>query len=572
MALLEREAELAAVERELDLLRAAATGAPHAGRAGVLAFTGADGLGKTAVLRALAARAAARGCTVLYARGAEQERQSGFGTLRALLAPVRPLLGERTFRAAPGRVHRLAAPAVGLAAPACAVGPPPYRVRRALDRLVAHLATRSAPLVVLVDDAQWADPASLAWLTGFLPRVGPLPLLCAVAYDPATARPDLAGLRAVTESGTRRPHALDPLTAAGVRALVRDAYGLPGAGNDPGAVVPFAAECHTLTSGNPLALTHLLARARAAGLAPRPEALGSPASLAELARAEGAGFLDHLQSLGPDRVRLCWAVAVLGSAATLPLATRVAGLDAATAREAAAALRRAHVLAPPPCEPGAALPDSAAVPGAAVRGTARRGGTYGNAPGRDEPHKGETLAFAHSSYEGEVYRAIPAGLRTALHGQTAAMLTLTGGDQAAGARHLLEVHPDADPAVVAELRRAARSHAGAGAPEAAYRLLGRALGEPPARRDRPVVLYELAWSALRSGAPVAAAHHLRAALAEPSCGAGLRARATRVLALAERHAPAPHRGSAAVVRRPRRTPRQRPGGEVGQEQGAAGTR
>ncbi|UNS95803.1 ATP-binding protein [Streptomyces tubbatahanensis] len=502
MALWEREAELAAIEAQLTRLCASSPSACDDDRARVLALTGATGLGKTALLYETAARASARGCTVVYARGSEQEQESGFHVLRALWEPVLPLLDAH----APDDRSHLAAAAVGLSAPACAVGPPPHAVYRAIDqllaRLAAHLAARAAPLVVLVDDVHWADPASLAWLTRFLPRAPTLPLLCVLAYDPREARPELAELPNAA-GGAPQHHALDALSAHAVDALVRAAF--EGASEEPlfGGDTSFAQECRTLTAGNPLAVTRLLDRAGEAGLKPHRDSLPR---LAELAPTVcGPGFHDHLQGFGPDCVRLCWAVAVLGAAATLPLATRVAGLGARAARRAADTLRRAQVLDMPPRTPD---------------------GT----PPADE----EAVCFTHPSFAGEVYRAIPSGLRTALHGQTAATLALTRPGHLASAHHLLEVHPDADPTVVAELRRAARAYARAGAPEAAHRCLGRALSEPPARQDRPLLLYELASAALRSGAPAGAVHHLRAALAEPDCDAPVRSRATRLLALAER--------------------------------------
>ncbi|MGP3974860.1 hypothetical protein ACTWQF_12810 [Streptomyces sp. 8N114] len=69
----------------------------------------------------------------------------------------------------------------------------------------------------------------------------------------------------------------------------------------------------------------------------------------------------------------------------------------------------------------------------------------------------------------------------------------------------------------------------AGDADAAYRCLGRALREPPARSDRPAVVYEPAAAALRSEAPAATVHHLRAALVEPACEEEPRLPALRAL-------------------------------------------
>ncbi|MFI0863618.1 AAA family ATPase [Streptomyces smyrnaeus] len=490
MALLEREAELTAVEHTVTAL--CGTGAPDvdggtAERAGgLLAFTGALGLGKTALLREIQARVSARGGTVLYACGGEQEQEVGFHLVRRLLRPLLPALDERRLRAELGSWYDLAAPAAGLPAPDPAVVPDPRGVRLALDRLFAHLAERHAPLAVLVDDVHWADPASLAWLTGFAPRVPELPLLCALGYDPREPRPDVAALHSALVNGRAEPpYGLSELSTDAVFELVRGTC----AGETGTA---FAQECRKLTGGNPRAVTELLHRARAAGFEPPPDSRPRPA---ELAPASPDGELLHrLEMLGPDCVRLSWAVAVLGADATLPFAARVAGLRAEAARGAADRLREARVLDAP--------------------------GGVGDAP----------LTFRHPALAGEVYRAVPAGIRTAMHGQTAAALAATPGTpRGSSVRHLLEVHPDGDPVLVDELRRAAHEYTRAGAPDAAYRCLGRALREPPTRRERPDVLYELAAAAFRSGAPAATVHHLRAALEEPACDVEQRLRAVRLL-------------------------------------------
>ncbi|MBO8190971.1 AAA family ATPase [Streptomyces oryzae] len=536
MALLEREAELAAVERGVDQLcdsgrpgacptdavvpsrdfgvPATDSGTPAAGfgapvtdagpprtrTGGLLAFTGPAGIGKTTLLRETAARVAARSGTVLYACGGEQEQEVGFHVVRRLLRPLLPALDERELRAELGSWYDLAAPAAGLPAPGGAVVPHPHGVRAALDRLFAHLAVRHAPLAVLVDDVHWADPASLGWLAGFASLAPRLPLLCVLGYDPRELRPDAAGFRAAVDGPARLPFPLAELSTEAVGELVGEFFAEAEAEAGPGsdahaaadeADAAFTEECRKLTGGNPRAMTELLHRAHEAGLKPHRD---SRARLAELGpAAPAADVLHRLENLGPDCVRLCWAVAVLGADATLPFAARVAGLRGEAARSAADRLRGARILEG---EPG----------------------------GADAP-----VRFTHPSLAGEVYRAIPASIRTALHGQTAAALAADRSTRGSAVRHLLEVHPDGDPALVGELRRAAHAYTAAGAPDAAYRCLGRALREPPAPGDRPAVLYELAAAAFRSDAPAAAVHPLRAALAEPACEGEPRVRAVRLL-------------------------------------------
>ncbi|WP_327391673.1 hypothetical protein OG533_02260 [Streptomyces sp. NBC_01186] len=297
------------------------------------------------------------------------------------------------------------------------------------------------------------------------------------------------------------PYTLAPLSEAAVGALTARTL---GAAPD----TPFREECWFLTGGNPFAVTELLARAHEDELGPHQNSVPRLRRLA--APADGEDFLDRLESLGTACVRLAWSTAVLAGEATLPLAARVAALDGRAAQEAAAKLRAAHVL-----RPGRPLPGP--------RGADAGARSELIAVPEAGPGEAEVLEFERPSLGRAVYRAIPDSLRTALHGQAAAAVAGAGLGPAAAARHLLEIHPDDDPAVVEQLRRAARIHLRTGAPEAAYRCLGRALREPPPLRDRPAVLFELGCAALPV-TPAATVNHLRAALEEPYLAPELRLR------------------------------------------------
>lgn len=516
--LLERDSELSAIERRLALLcdaqgprlphprvplRHPLTAPAAAGTGGVLAFAGTAGAGKTALLGETRARAVARGCTVLRARGGEQEQESAFHVVRQLVQPLLATGDEEAHREILGSWYEIVAPAVGLVAPGVAGSPDPQGVRDGLDWLLTRFAVRHAPLVVLVDDAHWADPASLAWLAGFAPRAAELPLLIVTGYRPEELPGDAAGFRRVVERDGERPHELAPLSAHAVTSMVKRMLG-------DDADTSFCHECWTVTGGSPFEITELVARSYDSGLKPQQD---NVPRLRELAAAvKGDGFIDLLQSLGPSCVRLGWAVAVLGTGATLRITASVAALGAEEARQAASKLRGARVLA----DPGGA------------------DGTCGAVTGRGPEGEGELLEFCHPLLATAVYRAIPDSLRTALHGQAAAAVASAGRGATASARHLLEIHPDGDAAVVEELRQAAREYLRAGAPEAAHRCLGRALREPPTLADRPRVLYELGCSALLT-TPAATVNHLRAALEEPALDPELRVRVVYRLAQALGH-------------------------------------
>ncbi len=151
------------------------------------------------------------------------------------------------------------------------------------------------------------------------------------------------------------------------------------------------------------------------------------------------------------------------------------------------------------------------------------------------------LEFTHPLIATAVYRAIPAGVRVALHGQAAWCVINEGQGPSAAARHLMETHPDGDNWVVQQLRAAAGETLRAGAPDTARTYLARALREPPPFDDRAAVLYELGSASLLTE-PATTVNHLRAALEEPISDAGLRQnivyRLSQVLAHSDRLAEA----------------------------------
>ena len=142
MALLEREAELAAVAAVV------ATG-------GVALVEGGAGIGKTALLDAACAAAAARGSEVLRARCAELEAGFAFGA-------VRQLFERRLHTASPQDRARLLTGPAGAAWALLEAPPKPvdasFAIVHGLYWVAANLAV-SRSLVVAVDDAHWADPA-----------------------------------------------------------------------------------------------------------------------------------------------------------------------------------------------------------------------------------------------------------------------------------------------------------------------------------------------------------------------------------------------------------------------------
>ncbi len=461
--LLEREAEL---ERLAALLDDAV-----AGRGAAVAVVGPAGIGKTTLVAAAREAAAARGLRVLFARGGELERDFAYGVVRQLFErPLRELPeGERDVVLAGAAA--VAAPAVGLPGEPAESA---LAVAHGLYWVCANLAERG-PLVVVVDDAHWADEASLHFLAYLSRRLEDLPVVLLSAARPLTEAPLLGQVIADPAVVQLLPA---PLSVEAVAALLGE-----------GAAPQFVAACHAATAGNPFLCATLLAALTAAGIAP---VAAEAERVAELASGAVSGeVVRRMGQLPTSAVAVVRAVAVLGADAELRHAAALAGLDAAAAAAAANALADHGLLA-----------------------------------------GGVRLEFVHPLLRQAVSEQIPAVERALAHRRAAELLREDGVGAERIAVHLLAAPPAADTWVVETLRAAAR--AAQGDPAAVMRLLRRALEEPPPPELRAAVLHELGVVELHVGESVAAEQHLRAALAGAGEDVGLRAAIGRDLGLALR--------------------------------------
>ncbi|OJH42589.1 trifunctional serine/threonine-protein kinase/ATP-binding protein/sensor histidine kinase [Cystobacter ferrugineus] len=147
---------------------------------------------------------------------------------------------------------------------------PPREAQRQLHWVVRQFssvfATRERPMVVFLDDLQWADLASLQLLAHLLSGPEALPVLWIGAYRDNEVKPShplLLALEEVREAGVRVTDLrLEPLSVAQVEQLVADA--LPGAARE--VVVPVSALVHEKTGGNPFFLLQLLVALHQDGL------------------------------------------------------------------------------------------------------------------------------------------------------------------------------------------------------------------------------------------------------------------------------------------------------------------
>ncbi|MGW2567747.1 BTAD domain-containing putative transcriptional regulator [Streptomyces sp. NPDC001537] len=425
-----------------------------AGRGGLVCVQGPAGIGRSALL----------------AEAGRLGRESG----------VRVHGAHAPSPARPGELHdvvrQLLGPEATEQAGLLADGPDDFDVLHALYRRTERLVTADEParrpLLLLVDDLQACDTASLRFLAHLLPRIQTLPILVVTAVRTGDL-PALDENEQVLADIVQDPAVVhirpEPLGAAGVERLVRQRLGVP-------VREDVVRACHRVSAGLPLLLTHVLGTLETAGE-------GTDPRLVEEAGIRAVSDLllprlDRLPSATADVVR---AIAVLGGGASLPAVAAFAGLSEQDVAGATAALVRAEVV-------------------------------------RDQ----YPLDFVHPLTGEAVLRRVPQGERPALHEGAARVLDRAGAAPERIAAHLLLVPYRGDPWVLGVLRTAAARACARGANDAAATLLTRALLEPPAREVRPEVLLELGRAEALVDGPAAARHLREAYEASPSAAGAAR--------------------------------------------------
>jgi predicted ATPase/signal transduction histidine kinase len=279
-AALAAPARLYGRERELDRLLQTFEDV-CAGRRALLLVEGWSGIGKTALIRQLAQPIAQRQGHFIAGKFDQVVRGVPFGGLiQAFRGLVRQLLGHSEAQLAAWReaLARALGDHGGVLAEVIPeiefiVGPQPVplaltgieaqnRFQRVLQNFVAALAQPGHPLVLFLDDLQWADAATLSLLEPLLADggIGSLLLLGAYRDNELDAAPRLAHtLAALAAAGVPMQRlTLGPLALPDLTALVADTLHLAAPEAEP-----LARLVQQKTGGNPFfvnRLMHLLVR------------------------------------------------------------------------------------------------------------------------------------------------------------------------------------------------------------------------------------------------------------------------------------------------------------------------
>ena len=296
--------------REQAQLREHLSGA-LAGRGSLTLIGGEAGIGKTALAEALTADATARGALVLVGYCYDQTETPPYGPWTDLLnrCPALPELPPRPVLLSPAGPD-------GLPESQAA------RFARLRDFLAATAAAR--PVVLVIEDLHWADPANLDLLRFLARELAGAGLLLLVTYrsEELHRRHPLYSLlpNLVREARADRID-LHPLGDDDVRALVRACHALTGW--DEARLV---AHLHDRAGGNPFYAGELLRALREEGiLRPAPaDGDGNLWMLGNLAAARVPALLrqvidGRLMRLGEDAYRLLGLAATIGLEAPLTL-------------------------------------------------------------------------------------------------------------------------------------------------------------------------------------------------------------------------------------------------------------
>ncbi|MXG30249.1 AAA family ATPase [Streptomyces sp. YIM 132580] len=308
-------------------------------RPAVVVITGEAGVGKSRLVRELLTRTASSDSLVLVARCQEPDATIPFAPFMDALRLCRPRPGD--LPPLTGALRGLLPDLAHLLPPA---PPPPddpharhHQVLRALCALTASLGR----VVLAVEDLQWADVSTAAFLRTLIAEPPPHLGLVLTARSGTLPHTDAEGidqppfpLRPPAHVVVAERH-LSPLPVTETGAMAACLLGVQAVSEE------FAERLHRWTGGLPYVIEEVLrewpdATACPGGTSGEPE-VPLPASVRRL-------VVERLRHLSSDARRVVAAAAVLGDPAPVHLLGAVAGLDEQETRSALAAALKEGVV------------------------------------------------------------------------------------------------------------------------------------------------------------------------------------------------------------------------------------
>ncbi len=411
--LYERTAETAAIDAALAGL--------GEGRGSSLLLEGRAGRGKSALLEYAAERGRESGARTLGVRARHLSSSAPFEVLRRLLGPaVEDTGGPEALTGAARFAIPLFTPGANLT----------NGVDYGCQWLVAWLAEQS-PLVLVVDDAHWADGASMRVLLDVQAEISAQPVAMFIGSRPVE-NPEvqrlLASLAVHPDCEVLIPGAL---SRSAVEELVTDRLGRSVDDS-------FVDECLKASGGNAFYLGELLRPFESDPDRDHHLTIDGSVSLRRMVSM-------RLGELGADATSLAQAAAVLGDGCSLRLVAELAQVETSAAVHEAVRLEVASVLA-----------------------------------------HGDPVEFLHPLVRAAVDAELPDVVSGELHARAARLIWDADGDPGSVAQHLVAAPGSGDAEVASFLVEQGRIALEAGSVAVSRRLLQRALDEPapPDQRDR----------------------------------------------------------------------------------------
>jgi DNA-binding CsgD family transcriptional regulator len=323
----------------------------------------------------------------------------------------------------------------------------------------------AAPTVLVLDDLQWADDASLIVWHQLAASIDQLPLLLIGTCRPTPRRAEVQELRAGIARRKGAVVTLGPLTETDVTALVTAMLGSP-----PGKALR---QLTAQAVGNPLYVRELVdALVREQAVEIGPAAAEVSATREQLPGSLAAVLTDRLSSVSAGTAQLLRTAALLGARFTV--------------NDLSVVLRR------PASELAAGVQEAVAA-----------GILTGSGP---------DLAFRHLLIQQALDESMPAALRTALHAEAARELAAAGADVLSVAQQLSAANKPGEAWVRRWLIESS-SALTVRAPQLGAELLQRELDETPSGDEAWAgLMISLVWALLAAGSHQEAARQARRAL------------------------------------------------------------